>query len=95
MRYLVMIAMVLGVSSMAAPAFADGCFLCEGGGYVAYTGDDTFEKRKQAKEQFGCTVSGTTSSCSNPKGSVSWLPQGVQRDAQACRHIEKVVGERG
>ena len=48
----------------------DGCYLCEGGGYVKFKGPDTFEKRKKAKEQFGCKVSGTTGSCSNPKGTV-------------------------
>ena len=51
------------------PAFADGCYLCEGGGYVKYKGADTFDKRKKAKS-IGCKVTGTTGSCSNPKGSV-------------------------
>lgn len=59
---------VLGFSRIAA---ADGCYMCEGGGYVKYVGDDTFEKRKKAKEQFGCNVSGTTSSCNGEKGTVS------------------------
>lgn len=51
------------------PAFADGCYLCEGGGYVKYKGADTFDKRKKA-QSIGCKVTGTTGSCSNPKGSV-------------------------
>ena len=54
-------------------AFADGCFICSGGGYVKYVGDDTFDARKKAEEQFGCQVSGTTSSCNGAKGTVSWL----------------------
>lgn len=48
---------------------ADGCYLCQGGGYVKYIGSDTFDKRKKA-EKIGCKVSGTTGSCSNPKGVV-------------------------
>jgi len=66
---LVASACLMGVSPAA---LADGCFLCEGGGYVAYKGDDTFAKRKKAKEQFGCKAHGTTSSCSKPKGTVSY-----------------------
>ena len=50
---------------------ADGCYTCKGGGYVKYKGDDTFAKRKDAKENFKCEVSGTSSSCSNAKGTVS------------------------
>ncbi|EKD41294.1 MAG: hypothetical protein ACD_73C00773G0001 [uncultured bacterium] len=68
-------AFVLGLGLLSLffinDAKADGCYLCSGGGYVAYTGDDTFDKRKKAKEQLSCQVSGTTSSCSNPKGTVS------------------------
>lgn len=66
-------AILLATVSIPSLARADGCYLCSGGGYVAYTGDDTFDKRKKAQEQFGCQVSGTTSSCSNPKGTVSSL----------------------
>ena len=50
-------------------AYADGCYLCEGGGYVKFKGSDTFDKRKKA-QSLGCKVTGTTGSCSNPKGSV-------------------------
>ena len=52
-------------------AYADGCYLCKGGGYVKYRGSDTFRKRKQAKKKCNCKVTGTTSSCSNPKCTVS------------------------
>lgn len=62
----------LGMVSVTGTVFADGCYLCQEGGYVKYQGDDTFAKRKKAKEQFGCTVSGTTSSCSNSRGTVAW-----------------------
>lgn len=62
---------LLGI--LPSVAQADGCYLCSGGGYVQFAGDDTFEKRQKAKSDFGCEVSGTTSSCSNPKGQVSWL----------------------
>ncbi|MBI2343566.1 MAG: hypothetical protein HYV02_04460 [Deltaproteobacteria bacterium] len=66
------VGMVL-VCGWGGMAMADGCYLCEGGGYVTYTGDDTFARRKKAKEQFGCVVVGTTSSCSQSKGTVSFL----------------------
>lgn len=59
----------LVVFSFSRPALADGCYMCEGGGYVKYKGDDTFDKRKKA-QAMGCKVSGTTGSCSNPKGTV-------------------------
>lgn len=51
-------------------AQTDGCYLCQGGGYVKFKGADTFDKRKKAEKNFGCKVSGTTGSCSNPKGTV-------------------------
>lgn len=53
-------------------AFADGCFMCEGGGYVKYKGDDTFAKRKEAEEKYDCKVSGTTGSCNQEKGTVGF-----------------------
>lgn len=56
---------------LPAVSYADGCYLCQGGGYVAFTGDDSFTKRREAKEKFACVVQGTTSECSRPKGSVS------------------------
>jgi hypothetical protein len=95
MRYImVMLATIVLLGGYASPAFADGCFLCEGGGYVAFTGDDTFDKRKKAKEQFGCTVSGTTSSCSNPKGTVSWLPAAQEVYAALGSQMTEVVAQR-
>ncbi len=62
---------VLGTAlvHLSPSARADGCYLCSGGGYVKYNGDDTFDKRKQAAN-IGCQVSGTTSSCSSSKGTV-------------------------
>ena len=71
--------------ALAPAAMADGCFLCEGGGYVKYTGDDTFEKRKKAKEQFDCKVTGTTSSCNQPKGTVSYLIPIQASDVLVCK----------
>lgn len=68
---LALFTLTLALVALPQIAKADGCFLCSGGGYVQYTGDDTFDKRKAAKEQFGCEVSGTTSSCSGAKGTVS------------------------
>jgi hypothetical protein len=65
----VIFALSLGVT-VTLYSQTDGCYLCEGGGYVKFKGADTFDKRKKAKEQFGCKVSGTTGSCSNPKGTV-------------------------
>jgi len=58
------------VFSVNLSAQTDGCYLCEGGGYVKFKGADTFDKRKKAKEKFGCKVSGTASSCSQSKGTV-------------------------
>lgn len=73
MKTLLIALVMCGVSwTLLSEARADGCYLCQGGGYVQYTGDDTFEKRKKAEQQFGCKVGGTTSSCSNPQGTVSW-----------------------
>lgn len=65
-------ALIVMLFSMIAstPARADGCFLCEGGGYVKFAGDDTFAKRKEALEKFSCKVSGSTGSCTHEKGSV-------------------------
>lgn len=77
-RFVVLTLLSLSLFFISLPdALADGCYLCSGGGYVKYTGEDTFDKRKKAKEMFSCIVNGTTSSCSNPKGSVGlkdhWL----------------------
>lgn len=55
---------------LPAVSYADGCYLCQGGGYVEFTGDDSFSKRRAAKEKFACVVQGTTSECQRPKGSV-------------------------
>ncbi len=54
----------------AAPAAADGCYLCEGGGYVRYVGEDTWDLRRKAQAS-GCKVTGTTGSCTNPKALVA------------------------
>jgi len=64
-------AALLSAVCFAAPrvARADGCYICQGGGYVQYIGPATFEMRKKA-QAVGCTVTGTASSCSNPKGTV-------------------------
>ena len=45
------------------PALADGCYICSGGSYVKYSGQDNGDKRKAAK-QCGCEVSGTRGDCS-------------------------------
>ena len=44
-------------------ARADGCYICQGGSYVKYRGEDNWDKRHKA-EGCGCKVQGTTSSCS-------------------------------
>ena len=76
MKRLIIFSSVLGVLlslvfTLHLSAGSGGCYLCEGGGYVKYTGSDDYDKRKKAKDQFGCKVSGTTGSCSNPKGTVN------------------------
>lgn len=63
---------IFGVMVVPSMAHADGCYMCQGGGYVKFQGSDTFDKRKKAKEQFACTVSGTSSSCSHARGTVAW-----------------------
>ena len=65
------ICLVAFIGGFTPLAQAGGCYLCSGGGYVQFTGDDTFDKRKKAESQFGCKVSGTTSSCNGAKGTVS------------------------
>lgn len=49
--------------SYATPVFADGCYICQGGSYVKYTGDDNQDKRKAAKA-CGCEIGGTRGDCS-------------------------------
>lgn len=69
-RGLIFATFVVGVLLLApSMARADGCYLCEGGGYVQFVGSDTFELRKKAQAA-GCKVSGTSGSCSNPKATV-------------------------
>ncbi|MCD6497735.1 MAG: hypothetical protein J7M25_05435 [Deltaproteobacteria bacterium] len=63
------LALALGAGTYQAKA--DGCYLCEGGGYARYRGSDTFAKRKAALKKCKCKVTGTTSSCSNPKCTVT------------------------
>ncbi|MDH4127545.1 MAG: hypothetical protein OEV44_02240, partial [Spirochaetota bacterium] len=43
---------------------ATPCYICQGGGYVCYSGSDTFDKRKKAKKEHKCNVKGT-STCSS------------------------------
>jgi len=70
----VIVAAVYLLASMFIPLalYADGCYLCEGGGYVKYVGEDTFAKRKEAQDKLQCKVTGTTSTCSNEKGLVGY-----------------------
>lgn len=70
MKRILVALMALGLLAPAATVFADGCYMCEGGGYVKYKGDDNFAKRKEAEEKYGCKVSGTTGSCNGEKGTV-------------------------
>lgn len=72
-------ALVLGWCALPGQAWADGCYLCEGGGYVAYIGQDTWEMRKKA-ESAGCKVSGTTSTCSHPKATVTLKQPGARKE---------------
>jgi hypothetical protein len=67
--FITVMAFVAGFA-FTSSAQTDGCYLCEGGGYVKFKGADSSAKRKKAKDDYGCKVSGTTSSCSNAKGTV-------------------------
>ncbi len=51
------------VAIMTTRSHADtyNCYTCRGGGYVCFTGSDTFDKRKKAKDNHGCEISGTSS----------------------------------
>lgn len=71
MRYALICALlwVGGLAASPGAALADGCYICEGGGYVQYYGEETFEMRKRAQNA-GCKVTGTSSTCSNPKATV-------------------------
>ena len=66
MRNLLVAAAMAALPSLLAPspAWADGCFICQGqpNTYVKYKGQDTWDKRHKA-EACGCKVGGTTSSC--------------------------------
>jgi hypothetical protein len=54
---------LLALAWLAAPARADGCYLCAGGGsYVRYRGQDTWQKRHQA-EACGCRIAAAASRC--------------------------------
>ena len=90
MKWMMGVAGLAFAMASAPAAMADGCFLCEGGGYVKYTGDDTFEKRKKAKEKFGCKVTGTTGSCSQPKGTVSYRTPVVPSETLVCKAEQSV-----
>lgn len=62
---LAVMAMALAAPLALTSLSADGCYICRGqsGTYVKFTGSDTFDKRKAAKN-CGCEVGGTTGSCS-------------------------------
>ena len=53
---------VFGLSGVTS-VYADGCYICEGGSYVKYSGGDDQTKRKSAKA-CGCTITGTRGDCS-------------------------------
>ena len=46
--------------------YADGCYICRGGSYVKFKGDDSEEKRKDASK-CGCRVVGTQNPCDEKK----------------------------
>ncbi|PIR16575.1 MAG: hypothetical protein COV46_07600 [Deltaproteobacteria bacterium CG11_big_fil_rev_8_21_14_0_20_49_13] len=73
MKKVFLLVLALALTAPYAVALADGCYMCKDGKYVKYEGDETFAKRKEAKEKFQCDVSGTTGSCqaSQTKGTVS------------------------
>ncbi|MBE7438537.1 MAG: hypothetical protein HS115_08800 [Spirochaetales bacterium] len=58
------ILVLLTLSLMSPSLKADGCYICQGSPntYVKFSGNDSFEKRKEA-EKCGCKVGGTTGSC--------------------------------
>jgi hypothetical protein len=61
-RFLAAIALALA-TSYAAPALADGCYICTSGSPCAqcsYTGSDTQSARKRCQEA-GCKIGGTKS----------------------------------
>lgn len=65
MKKLVLIVLIMFVVTLGYlnSAQADGCYICKGGSYVAYTGDDTQDKRKAA-QACGCEIGGTRGDCS-------------------------------
>ena len=72
-KLVAVVSFLLLTAAVAVPAHADGCYICAGGGYARYRGSDTFAKRKEAQRKCGCKVTGTTSKCSNPKCTVSYM----------------------
>jgi hypothetical protein len=69
-RLILSLGLIISLMTVAQPLFAEGCYLCESGGHVAFEGNDSAAKRRKAKEQFACVVKGTTSACEKPKGTV-------------------------
>ena len=54
--------LALALIGTSGAALADGCYTCEGGDYVQFSGSDDQSKRKAA-EDCGCKIVGTRSSC--------------------------------
>ncbi|GMT50226.1 MAG: hypothetical protein IEMM0008_1765 [bacterium] len=63
--FLLAIALVAFISSfygIPKSVYVDSpCYVCDGGGYVCYKGNDTSDKRKNAKGKYKCKVTGLSS----------------------------------
>ncbi len=66
MKKMLCLSMLSALLFAAAPAMADGCYMCGSGSsdacknYCKYSGSDTSEARKKC-EKAGCKISGTAS----------------------------------
>lgn len=81
------------ILSYAAPAMADGCYMCSGGTYVQYSGSDDATKRKAAKA-CGCEITGTRGDCSAANLKVLCSVQNESDDSMklaACDTEEKIT----
>lgn len=64
MKKIIFLLAAFSLINFSAPAFADSCYICNGGeAYVPFSGTDDSTKRKAA-EQCGCKVTGTRGDCS-------------------------------
>jgi len=61
-KLIYLVGFIVATFFFVGTAQADGCYQCQEGGYVKYSGSDNATNRKAAAA-CGCTINGTRSSC--------------------------------